>query len=363
MSDESTGVRASARRNEARRSSGRGLAVFATLVALGALAATLYPQYVRLTSGPPSDSGAIEALRLEQQHQADELKRLADGIASLDERLQNDRRDATVSQPPNASAAIPDRTLKLVEAEYLLQSANDRVKVTGDARDALAMALGAQALVDRIDDPTLASVRAQLSRDVSALRDAAGVDVDATYRRLQTLGKALPDLPARGKRFGAASASDTPAGTSMVWQKFLSLFEFRRSSAAQRPPLGPDDATYLRLNLGLMVQSAELALLRGDGDAYRQNLESVRGWLDDYLDTTASSVGAARAEIEQLLTVRLDRARVDLGGSLAALRALVGPLAPEPSAPTSPQPSASPDAVAHPDPAAATSQAGAGNAP
>src|SRR5215470_2003284 len=120
MSDESAGARASARRNEARRSSGRGLAVFATL----------YPQYVRMTSGPPSDSGAIEALRLEQQRQADELKRLADSIAGFDARLQNDRREAAQTQAPNPTAAIPDRTLKLVEAEYLLQAANDRIKVT-----------------------------------------------------------------------------------------------------------------------------------------------------------------------------------------------------------------------------------------
>src|SRR5215831_4440625 len=114
MSDESSGARASARRNEARRSSGRGLAVFATLVALGALAATLYPQYVRMTSGPPGESGAYEALRVEQQRQAEELQRLSDGAAAFDTRLQSEERK-TASPSANASAAIPDRTLKLVE--------------------------------------------------------------------------------------------------------------------------------------------------------------------------------------------------------------------------------------------------------
>src|SRR5262249_18633854 len=144
--------------------------------------------------------------------------------------------------------------------------------------------------------------------------------VDATYGRLQTLAKSLPELPARGKRFTAAPV-DGAHGTSVLWQKFLSLFEFRRQGAAPRPPLGPDDATYLRLNLVLMVQSAELSLLREDAAAYRQSLESVRGWLDDYLDPTTPEVGRARAEIEQLLMVRVDRAKPDVGASLAALRA------------------------------------------
>src|SRR5262249_31791439 len=156
----------------------------------------------------------FEALRTEQQRQAEELHRLGDGVAALDARLQSAER-APPPPPSNATAAIPDRTLKLVEAEYLLQSANDRVKVTGDARDALTMALGAQALIDRVDDAALAKVREQLGHDVEALRDASAVDVDTIYRRLQALGHALPDLPMRGKRFGAASAGDGEQGTSV----------------------------------------------------------------------------------------------------------------------------------------------------
>ena len=331
MSDESSGAR-SARRGEPTRSSGRGLAVFATLVALGALSATLYPHFIRMANPPASDAGdSLDALRSEQQRQADELKRLTDGIAAVDARLQKE--PSQTAAPANATVAIPDRALKLAEAEYLLQAANDRVKVTGDARDALAMVLAAQALVDRVDDASLGNLREQLAHDAAALREAATVDVDATYGRLQALAKSLPDLPARGKRFTPAPV-DGAQGTSVIWQKFLSLFEFRRQGGTQRPPLGPDDATYLRLNLVLMVESAELALLRNDADAYRQSLETVRGWLDDYLDTTAPAVGQARAEIEQLLTVRIDRVQPDVGGALAALRA-IAPLPTDTAAPAS----------------------------
>ena len=327
MSDESAGVRANARRSETPRSGGRGLAVFATLVSLGAFAAVVYPMVQRQANAPASDSsGALEALRVEQQRQREELKRLTDGVATLDARLQT--QPAQPAQSANASAAIPDRTLKLVEAEYLAQAANDRVKVTGDARDALAMLLAAQALVDRVDDAALADVRTQLTHDVAALRDAAAIDVDATYRRLEALATALPDLPVRGKRYAATPVDETQSGTAAIWQKVMSLFEFRRQGGAQRPPLGPDDATYLRLNLGLMVQSAELALLRGDGDVYRQSLESVRRWLDDYLDTSATAVGDARAELERLLAIKVDHSRLDIGGSVAALRAVAGSLPP-----------------------------------
>ena len=114
---------------------------------------------------------------------------------------------------------------------------------------------------------------------------------------------------------GADFACDAVAGTathpvstaSLAWQKFLSLFAFHRQAGAARPPLGPDEATYLRVNLGLMLQTAQLALLRHDGVVYQQSLESVRRWLDDYLDTDGDNVAAARAEIDQLLAVQVDR--------------------------------------------------------
>ena len=56
---------------------------------------------------------------------------------------------------------------------------------------------------------------------------------------------------------------------------------------------------------------------------YQQSLGSVRRWLDDYLDPAAMSVTTARAEIDQLLAVQLDRALPDISGSLNALRPLL----------------------------------------
>jgi uroporphyrin-3 C-methyltransferase len=128
-----------------------------------------------------------------------------------------------------------------------------------------------------------------------------------------------------------------------VWQKFHSLFEFRREGAGARPPLGADEATYLRLNLALMLQTAELALLRNDAAVYQQSLGSVREWLDDYLDTGDLAVAGVGAEIDQLLELRLDRPLPDISASLAALRPLLD--AKPASAETSAVPQVAPDAV------------------
>jgi len=336
MSDESANAQV--------RRGGRGLAAFAVLVALLALGVAGYPYYERMSgSGATETVGDLEALRVAQQRQAEELARLVADTSAFDARLTQQQaagagQAAAQASAPAVATALPERALKLGEAGFLLQSANDRLLVTHDVRAALVMLGAAQSLVDQIDDQALADVRSALSRDIAALRDVSGVDTDATYQRLQALARQIPQLPPRGAKFTSApAASDAPATpaastASLAWAKFLSLFEFRRQGTSVRPPLGPDQAAYLRLNLGLMVQTAELALLRNDAAVYQESLQTIRGWLDDYLDTGAQDVAGARAEIDQLLAIRLDRSLPDISSSLTALRRVLNPSATTPAA-------------------------------
>jgi len=333
MSDESANAQV--------RRGGRGLAAFAVLIALLALGVAGYPYYERMSwSGATETVGDLEALRVAQQRQAEELARLVADTSAFDARLTQQQsagagQAAAQASAPAVATALPERALKLGEAEFLLQSASDRLLVTRDVRAALAMLGAAQSLVDQIDDRTLADVRSALSRDIGALRDVSVVDTDATYQRLQALARQIPQLPARGAKFTSApAASDAPAAStaSLAWAKFLSLFEFRRQGTSVRPPLGPDQAAYLRLNLGLTVQTAELALLRNDAAVYQESLQTIRGWLDDYLDTGAQDVAGARAEIDQLLAIRLDRSLPDISSSLTALRRVLNPSATTPAA-------------------------------
>lgn len=322
------------------RRSGRGLAAFATLLALIAVGMAGYPYYRHMVgAGATETVGELEALRVAQQRQADEIARLVADDAAFEARLTQQQSagsgQATAEIPGAASPgpnALPERELKLGEAEFLLQSANDRLLVTRDVGAALAMLGAAQSLVDQVDDQALADVRAALAQDIAALRDVSGVDVDSTYQRLQALARLIPELPARGAKFTSAPApsnsptdATAPSTGSLAWAKFLSLFEFRRQGTSVRPPLGPDQAAYLRLNLGLMVQTAELALIRNDAAVYQESLRSIRSWLDDYLDTGTQEVANARAEVDQLSAIRLDRTVPDIGGSLAALRRVLKP--------------------------------------
>ena len=355
------------------RRGGRGIAAFALLLALSAFGLAAYPYYRQLTAPPTIDD--LGALRDAQQRQADELQRVVGSSAEIESQLrrQQQRIDETrVSPPmPDASAASvltpsAQRALKLVETDYLLRNANDRLLVQRDVSGALTLLLAAQSLVSQVDLPAMAGVRDELATDIEALRNDAGIDVRSASSRLSSLARTVLELPTRGVRFSSNEAGVTVAATAppdstaptestlelaagSAWQKFRSLFEFRRERGTARPPLGPDEAAYLRMNLALQLSIAELALLRNDASVYQQSLSSARRWIDEYLDPTAVSVTTARADIDQLLTLRLDRALPDISGSLSALRPLIdayGGGQPSPPAAIEPPVQPQPDAAA-----------------
>jgi uroporphyrin-3 C-methyltransferase len=351
MSDERVLERLKARDSSVKPARpGRGLASFAILLALGGLGLAGYPYYQKMVHG------TAPAVTLDTAASGDTaaLRRALDAaVASLDDRLQQqqqrlttrlDEQDARIaalaqsSADDTATAAGTARLasmFKLIEAQYLLQSANDRLVLVGDGAGALALMLAAQKVLADVDTPAALNVRTKLNDEITLLRGEPGVDVNATFLRLEKLKQDLPDSPAVGAGFAATNvppAGDIPIS---VWQqvvrKFMSLFEFRRNTDGGQRPLALAEVDQLRLNLELLVQTAQLALLRDDARVYAQSLTAARASLDAYRANNGDKVASAQAEIDQLLAVPLHRALPNVSGSLTELRGVIGAVAPKPT--------------------------------
>jgi len=329
--------------------SGRGLAAFAVLLALGALCLAGYPYYQKMVYGTAPDVTPGPPGR-----DVVELRRALDAaVANLDDRLQQqqlrqstrlDEQDARIAASAHspaddlataASAARLANVFKLAEAQYLLQGANNRLVLQGDGTGALAMMLAAQQQLADVDEPAVLNVRAKLNDEITTLRGEPGVDVNATFLRIEILKQNLPESPALSTGFAATNLPAPADQISMsVWQqvvrKFMSLFEFRRNTGAGQRPLTLDEVDHLRLNLELLLQTAQLALLRNDALVYAQSLTAARASLDAYRANNGDKVAGAQTEIDQLLAVPLHRALPDVSGSLTELRSVIGAAAPKP---------------------------------
>ncbi len=76
------------------------------------------------------------------------------------------------------------------------------------------------------------------------------------------------------------------------------------------------------MNLRLMLERAQLAVLRRDAVLYEYSVAAAMTWLDDYLDDESPAVIEVRAELQSLHALQLDRELPDISGSLTNLRSL-----------------------------------------
>ena len=290
------------------RRSGRGLAAFALLLALSALGLAGYPYYRQLTA--PAAIDDLDALRVAQQRQADELQRVVGNSAEIESQLrrQQQRLDESAAAPPMRDADVDTlgadaRGATRVEARTdRLSAAKRQRSIAGAARRHRRVDAAARRAVvgessryaGASDGPrrTREGDRGAAQRRRDRCRRGVCAAAGAGANGARSTGARCAIQPDAGRR-GAGSRSCPSESTlesagGSAWQKFRSLFEFRREGGTPRPPLGPDEAAYLRMNLALQLQIAELALLRNDAPVYQQSLGSVRRWLDDYLDPAAA---------------------------------------------------------------------------
>lgn len=208
---------------------------------------------------------------------------------------------------------------KLAEAEYLLRFADQRVLLERNSSNAVALAQTADEILRQLNDAALHPVRRALSAEIGELRLAGDIDREGVYLRLTALAQQIEQLPLVQS---LAENDDpwmvdeqAPAETESVWakikrgankllQKFSHHLRVRDHTQAVPAVLAPDSQAYLKQNMRLMVEQAQLAFLRDEAQIYQASLEKAEAWLNTHFPLTPRSV-AVRAEISELQNVTL----------------------------------------------------------
>jgi uroporphyrin-3 C-methyltransferase len=322
---------------------GRFLTFFATLLAMLALAGVGYLYYLSL-GVDAVEREDIEAVANElakvsaaQQREAQSSRAALDeamtrfenemasqraSIKSSEQALAESISESLKREPPTS------REWKLAEVEYLMRIANHRLLMERDVRGASLLLAAADDVLAGLDDFSLFPVRSALAEELASLGAIVPLDVQGAFLRLEAIKARLNELPLRLPQFiaGRQGAADIAASSSL-WERLvdrvLALFEFRRyDEAGVRPLLTPQEATFLEVNLRLMLERAQLALLRQDAVLFEVSLGGAREWLDLYLERDNAAVADVASELDQLMNVDLDRPLPDISGSLMALKSV-----------------------------------------
>lgn len=230
--------------------------------------------------------------------------------------------------------AEPDFAWKVFEAEYLVNQAVQKLQLESDLTSAISLLEQADAALLASAHSEAFAVRQILGEDLARLRTIETVDRDGIYLRLANLASNVGDVDllqsmreefetrqAQGSRQIMPASTDNGVVDSAL--EFLGeVFVWRRWDERPEAMLAPGQESVIKLNMRLFIKQAQLALITGDQQQYRQSLEETREWLRRYAVSDSATGRNLSAEIDALLTMEIAPPMPSLSASLTRIRQL-----------------------------------------
>jgi len=272
-----------------------------------------------------SDAQAqIEALREHAADLAEGEHRDADAITALQGRAQDFDR---ALQALSTSVQGGRIRAQLIAVEQVLLIANDRVQLAKDAPGAAVALQLAQDRLATLSAPQLFEVRKAIADERAALLAVPAADRTTVSLSLSGLIERAPSLPRReqAKVAPPAPVTDTARRDTGLWASiqrvFVAMFGLHRVDRPIRPLMLPEEQALVGDLLELRLESARLALLRGDTESFRGSVAAALDLLTENYQVEDAAVVAARKELDGLAHLDLSPPLPDISRSLGLLRA------------------------------------------
>lgn len=269
-------------------SSWLGLFGFILIVFLTLMVVSLYG---RMSTIEKVDSDLIS---LQQQAQKNQISiaQLQQNFSTQKNQIQQYLAVVTSLQQMSGGTAA---SWRLAEAKYLVQLAFYHLTFTKDVLAATSLLQAAEYRIAALNDPGLITLRQSIANNIAALQAVPKVDLASLLTRITALqiqaGK-LPTVglpPARAALEPQSTDSEprSPLRQAMhdSWVTLQKIIVIRKEDQPIQPLLSPEQQSYLQQNLQLILQQAQWAALRGQGDVYRSSLQQAENWIKQYFAT------------------------------------------------------------------------------
>jgi uroporphyrin-3 C-methyltransferase len=381
----SSGPPADVARATPRKNVTGGLALLLALVAIGLAGYPSYQAYTGslnqsvATSMDASGRAELDSLRQELETQSARVTDLSrrftqtgttpqrvsdEAVAGLTEQLMASRQeldqqlrtvrsdfDAEMSGLAATVAAtqreLADRRTTrsqdwlLAEVEYLVRMANQRNLMDEDPLGAISLLRAADEIIANAEELTAHPLRQAIANDIVSLSSVEHIDVEGIYLSLSAQIGAVPELPRRLPKYMPPTTQPTPVGEmngarestgildaiGSVLVRFgrslSGLIDFRKNVPGVDPILPPKEEYYLRQNLILKLQLAQLGLLQQRRQVYSVSIDEAIAWVDRYFDVEHSATKAMQTTLTELQGVDVVRDLPAISASLREARKLL----------------------------------------
>lgn len=250
-----------------------------------------------------------QALQQQQTQQRQNLQDLATAFAS--------------TQGPKPSDWLQ------AEAEYLLRLANHRLQLEGDLAGAKTLLASADERLTKADNPALFVVRQAIANELAELNSIDTLDQSGIYFKLSALEGQIDQLPLPMAPENRSAFRQTQLEENQeqsvwqtLWNEAKTLVVVRHRDEKITPLLPPEESLYLRHNLRLTLQQAQIALLKEEQTLFRTLLQQASVWVETHFDQSAARTQNVVSTLKALAEQNIRQQRPDISGSLNLLRDL-----------------------------------------
>lgn len=269
----------------------------------------------RIESGEAERSQALEGTLSELRSELDSYRSemnstLDDVLAQLSQEQETDERDWLHA-----------------EAAYLLRLANQRLQLEGDVDGAAALLRTADARLVDADNPALTAVRREIANELAALDAVPRVDRTGIYLALNAQQERIAGLRLSQEveeRAVTSGIEQPPSGSfqrqlARFGEELKDLVVIRHHDEALETLITPEQETYLRQSLRLVLEQSQLALLKEEQELYEASLDKALELLNGYYDTEREETQSVMTRLEELKQTEVTPELPDISASQQAL--------------------------------------------
>ena len=218
----------------------------------------------------------------------------------------------------------------LAEAEYLTRLAKQRLQTERNTKSPLALLESVDAILQQLDEPNLIEVRNAVAADITTLRLVEDIDRQGVYVELNALAASIKKLLIMEVDKPLELATETKQQNTPqdvgVLDKFLAdfsgLIRVRERQSPIEPILERAEEQTVRQNLQMMLEQAQLALLREEQVIYQQSLLKAQEYLLRFFKMTATAEGISQ-RLQRLADTNIIQQLPDIHRSLKAIQNLL----------------------------------------
>ncbi|MGJ8525755.1 enzyme of heme biosynthesis [Halomonadaceae bacterium LMG 33818] len=272
---------------------------------------------------------------LEQQSHDQIQQALSDGQQSnqqLTQRMdQNDQTVQKVLTQLNRHQQTSPSDWTYAEVEYLLRIANQRLALQRDVAGAQHLLNLADQRLASTQNPAFIPVRGAIHNELADLDSVNAVDTDGIYLQLNAEQQQFNTLPLAQDTQALSAKEDNSASFSGGWRSQLGrlgnqledLVTIRHHDKPLEALITPRQEGYLRANISLLLEQAQIALLNQDENVYKGSLNQALNLINQYYEVHDGGVEKATQHIQSLAQVNVRPKLPDISGSLNQLQSIL----------------------------------------